>query len=149
VCRSSAELETGTGAGKPTVYDLCTDRFRRRSRRTLPPAHWRSFSSAQGQVEKGENLPQEAIGDAIGLASSLGAGLAISGAAMLPSGEAGAGLASIDASGAGVSSDLEQAVVAKNIEKRAKMRIFRITTSLSSRSALAKRSACWSALRIL
>ena len=37
--------------------------------------------------------------------------------------------AAIDASGAGVSSDLVQAVAAKTIEKRARIRNFRITTS--------------------
>jgi len=50
-------------------------------------------------------------------------------AAGLASGEAAAGLASAEASGAGVSSDLVQAVAAKTIEKRARIRNFRITTS--------------------
>jgi hypothetical protein len=76
------------------------------------------------------------------------AGLAVALAAPA-SGEAAAGLASAEASGAGVSSDLVQAVAAKNIEKRAKIRNFRITTSFSFRTALAKRSAFKTALRIL
>jgi hypothetical protein len=85
--------------------------------------------SAQGQDRFSENQLQDPAGEAIGLAASLAAGLASGLAAALVSGEA-AGLASVDASGAGVSSDLVQAVAAKNIEKRASIRNFRITTSL-------------------
>ncbi len=93
------------------------------------------FASAQGQKRKEKNQPQEAAGEAIG-AASLAAGLAISVAAGLEvsaggliSGEATAGLASAEASGAGVSSDLVQAVAAKTIEKRARIRNFRIIIS--------------------
>jgi hypothetical protein len=75
--------------------------------------------------EKSE--PQDAAGEAAGLSGA--AGLAMSLAAGLASGEAAAGLASAEASGAGVSSDLVQAVAAKTIEKRARIRNFRITTS--------------------
>jgi hypothetical protein len=86
------------------------------------------LTSAQGQDGKGENQPQDAAGDAAGLAASLAAGLA-SVLAAPASGEGAAGLASAEASGAGVSSDFEQAVAAKSIEKRAKIKNFRITTS--------------------
>jgi hypothetical protein len=92
------------------------------------------FASAQGQKRKEKNQPQEAAGEAIG-AASLAAGLAISVAAGLEvsagltSGEATTGLASAEASGAGVSSDLVQAVAAKTIEKRARIRNFRIIIS--------------------
>jgi hypothetical protein len=55
------------------------------------------------------------------------AGLEVS--AGLASGEATTGLASAEASGAGVSSDLVQAVAAKTIEKRARIRNFRIIIS--------------------
>ena len=88
------------------------------------------ISSAQGQKPKRENQPQDAAGEAAG-AASLAAGLAMSLAAGLASGEAAAGLASAEASGAGVSSDLVQAMAAKNIEKRARIRNFRITTSFT------------------
>jgi len=94
----------------------------------LPPARWSTFTSAQGQNGKGESRPQDAAGDAIG-AASLGAGLASALAAPASGEAAAAGLASAEASGAGVSSDLVQAVAAKNIEKIAKIRNFRITTS--------------------
>jgi len=91
------------------------------------------FASAQGQNRKEKNPPQEAAGEAIG-AASLAAGLAISlaagleASAGLASGEV-TGLASAEASGAGVSSDLVQAVAAKTIEKRARIRNFRIIIS--------------------
>jgi len=84
----------------------------------------------------------------MGLPISLAAGLDMSVAAGL-AGEAAAGLASAEASGAGVSSDLLQAVAAKTIEKRAKIRNFRITTSFIFHTALAKRTAFKTALRIL
>jgi hypothetical protein len=84
--------------------------------------------------EKEKNQPQEAAGEAIGAASlaaglgaSVAAGLEVS--AGLASGEATTGLASAEASGAGVSSDLVQAVAAKTIEKRARIRNFRIIIS--------------------
>jgi hypothetical protein len=106
------------------------------------------LTSAQGQDGKRENQPQDAAGDAIGLADSLGLGLASVLAAPASEGAA-AGLASAEASGAGVSSDFEQAVAANNIEKRAKIRNFRITTSFIFHTALAKRSAFKTACRIL
>jgi hypothetical protein len=93
-----------------------------------------NFASAQGQNRKEKNQPQEAAGEAIG-AASLAAGLGASVAAELEvsaglaSGEATTGLASAEASGAGVSSDLVQAVAAKTIEKRARIRNFRIIIS--------------------
>ena len=94
------------------------------------------WPNTNAQRQRGENkIAQDAEGEAIGLAGSLAAGLGASAglssllAAALASGEAAAGLASAEASGAGVSSDLVQAVAAKNIERRAKIRNFRITTS--------------------
>jgi len=93
----------------------------------LSPAR-RKNTSAQGQDRKNKSEPQDAAGEAAGLVSGA-AGLAMSLAAGLASGEAAAGLASAEASGAGVSSDLVQAVAAKTIEKRARIRNFRITTS--------------------
>ena len=83
-----------------------------------------SRPARRDRTEK-KSEPQDAAGEAAGLPASLGAGLAMS----LAAGEAAAGLASAEASGAGVSSDLVQAVAAKSIEKRARIRNFRITTS--------------------
>ena len=91
-------------------------------------------ASAQGQNRK--NRPQDADGEAIG-AASLAAGLAVSVAAGLDVSVA-AGLASTEASGAGVSSVLVQAVAAKTVERRARIRNFRITTSIIIRTALSK-----------
>jgi len=94
---------------------------------------------------------QDPAGEAAGLLSAP-AGLASGLAAMLDS---AAGLASVPAADpeesgdAGVvSSDLLQAVAAKNIEKRARIRTLRITSSLVP-SALAKRAKLKSGVRIL
>jgi hypothetical protein len=114
-------------------------RIRERSTVTCAPA---IPASAQGQNRKDQ--PQDADGDAIG-AASLAAGLGVSVATGLDVSVA-AGLASTEASGAGVSSDLVQAVAAKTVESRARIRNFRITTSIIIRAALAERPAFKSAL---
>jgi len=93
--------------------------------------------SAQGQNRKDQ--PQDADGEAIG-AAALAAGLDVSVAAGLDVSVA-AGLASTEASGAGVSSVLVQAVAAKTVERRARIRNFRITTSIIIRTALSNRPA--------
>jgi hypothetical protein len=94
----------------------------------LSPARRRDALPARRDRSEKKSEPQDAAGEAIGLVSGA-AGDAASLAMGLASGEAAAGLASAEASGAGVSSDLVQAVAAKSIEKRARIRNFRITTS--------------------
>jgi hypothetical protein len=118
---------------------VLTERLRGRATAPCAPA---KAASAQGQSRKDQ--PQDAEGEAIG-AASLAAGLAVSVATGLDVSVA-AGLASAEASGAGVSSDLVQAVAAKTVERRARIRNFRITTSIIIRTALAKRPAFKSAL---
>jgi hypothetical protein len=108
----------------------------------LSPARRRYRPARRDRTDKDQ--PQDADGDAIG-AASLAAGLGVSVATGLDVSVA-AGLASTEASGAGVSSDLVQAVAAKTVESRARIRNFRITTSIIIRAALAERPAFKSAL---
>jgi len=98
------------------------------------------ITSAQGQDAKGESA-QDAAGDAGAPAAPV--------SPVAPVAPVAPGLASAEASGAGVSSDFVQAVAAKNMEHRTKIRNFRITTSFIFHTALAKRSAFKTALRIL
>jgi hypothetical protein len=122
------------------------------------------ITSAQGQDAKGESA-QDAAGDAgapaapvspvapvapvapVPPVSPVAPGAPVSPVA--PVAPVAPGLASAEASGAGVSSDFVQAVAAKNMEHRTKIRNFRITTSFIFHTALAKRSAFKTALRIL
>jgi hypothetical protein len=125
---------------RPALRMRCGEKYRWATVACAPA----SRPARRDRTEK-KSEPQDAAGEAAGLPASLGAGLAMS----LAAGEAAAGLASAEASGAGVSSDLVQAVAAKTIENRTKIRNFRITTSFIFHTALAKRSAFKTALRIL
>ena len=110
----TCQVEVTRAVEPPTAWDcIGLRRGPRRYGATVACAPGET-SSAQGQRPKRENQPQDAAGEAAG-AASLAAGLAMSPAAGLASGEAATGLASAEASGAGVSSDLVQAMAAKNI----------------------------------